>query len=338
MEVLEIIKNAYTGYANYLWSEISNPSWHNYFYALTLVSLFFFLLEVAMPWRKKQAVFRKDFFLDVFYMYFNFFLFSLIIYNAGSEVFVHGTRKIFAALFSIDLSSFNPLDNKPIWLVFLIGFIIRDFIQWLTHRLLHRIPFLWEFHKVHHSVKEMGFAAHLRYHWMETIVYRTVEYLPLAFLGIGLYDFYFIHIFSILVGHYNHSNISIPYSITGAIVGALAGLIIGSAGFDTNIISDPNLISLIIAGLVGSTFGFLILSKFIKYIFNNPEMHIWHHAKQLPEKHKYGVNFGLSLAIWDYLFSTAYIPHNGRDIELGFSGDKRFPKTFFRQITHGLKR
>ena len=57
-------------------------------------------------------------------------------------------------------------------------FLLADFIQWLVHILLHRIPKLWEFHKVHHSVKEMGFAAHLRYHWMESIIYKTALYLP----------------------------------------------------------------------------------------------------------------------------------------------------------------
>jgi AraC-like DNA-binding protein len=61
----------------------------------------------------------------------------------------------------------------------LLLFLVRDFVQWNVHRLLHRAPRLWEFHKVHHSVQQMGFAAHLRYHFMENIVYRTLEYIPL---------------------------------------------------------------------------------------------------------------------------------------------------------------
>ncbi len=32
----------------------------------------------------------------------------------------------------------------------------------LKHLLGHKVPILWEFHKVHHSVEQMGFAAHLR--------------------------------------------------------------------------------------------------------------------------------------------------------------------------------
>lgn len=60
---------------------------------------------------------------------------------------------------------------------------VSDFVQWNTHRLLHRVPMLWNFHKVHHSVKEMGFAAHLRYHWMEPVVYKSLLYIPIAIIG-----------------------------------------------------------------------------------------------------------------------------------------------------------
>ena len=74
----------------------------------------------------------------------------------------------------------------------------------------------------------------------------------------------------------------------------------------------------------------------MKIIFNSPEMHIWHHAHDLPPNRRYGVNFGLTLAIWDYLFGTNYIPYEGRDIKLGFPGVEHFPDDFLRQNLHGL--
>ena len=46
---------------------------------------------------------------------------------------------------------------------------------------------------------------------------------------------------------------------------------------------------------------------------------------------KFGVNFGLTLSVWDYLFKTNYIPSNGRDIELGFENDENFPNNFIKQ-------
>lgn len=285
---LESFVNGYIGYANYLWQEMTHPHWKNYFYWLIGVSVFFFALELLKPWRKEQPRFRKDFWLDFFYMFFNFFLFSLVIYNAASNVFVD-LFKDFLGLFGITNVVAIEIASWAMWLQLLVMFVVRDFIQWWVHRLLHWSPVLWEFHKVHHSVEQMGFAAHLRYHWMETIVYRFIEYLPLAMIGFGIDDFFIVHIISLSIGHFNHSN-------------------------------------------------FTVNLGFLKYIFNNPAMHIWHHAYEMPEDRKYGINFGISLSLWDYIFGTAHIPHTGRDIKLGFPGLEKFPKHFISQISHGFKR
>ena len=99
-------------------------------------------------------------------------------------------------LFGGDLSKFALIDlsSMPAWAQLLIFFLATDFIQWFVHVLLHRFNFLWQFHKVHHSVEEMGFAAHLRFHWMETIVYKTLQYIPLAMIGFGISDFFIIQV------------------------------------------------------------------------------------------------------------------------------------------------
>jgi sterol desaturase/sphingolipid hydroxylase (fatty acid hydroxylase superfamily) len=338
MEYWEIFVKGYQGYGRYLWYEISHPGWHNYFYWLILVSVFFFALEMFRPWRKGQPKLRKDFWLDAFYMFFNFFLFSLIIYNAASDVVVNFFNNLIKSAFAFDLKASNPLSTAPLWAILIVGFFVRDFVQWLTHRLLHRVPALWEFHKVHHSVEEMGFAAHLRYHWMETIVYRTIEYLPLALLGIGLYDFFIIHIFTLAIGHYNHSNITVPGHVTGGVLGLLVGIAIATGGFDIKLLDNPSALAQIFAVLASAAAGSLLLGPFMKKIFNSPEMHIWHHAHDLPEGHPHGINFGISLAMWDYLFGTALIPHDGRDIKLGFPGSERFPHTFLGQVRYGFSR
>lgn len=285
MRYLEAFWGGYVGYASYLWSEITfqydyKPWYQNYFYWLILVSLFFFAVEGLAPWRAGQPRFRKDFWLDVFYMFFNFFLFSLIIYNAVSSVFVLAFNDFLKNTFGITNLVAVQLQSLPYWTVLLLGFVVNDFVQWWTHRLLHRVDWLWQYHKVHHSVKQMSFPAHLRYHFIETIVYKGIGYLPMMVLGFNLYDFFVVHIFALAWGHFNHANINAP-------LGAL------------------------------------------KYIFNTPQMHIWHHAKHLPAR--YGVNFGLTLSLWDYLFGTAYVPHDGRDIELGFEGDEHFPQNFLAQ-------
>ncbi len=329
----DIFIQGYTGYANYLWHEITNPSWHSYFYWLIAVSLFFFLMEVFIPWRKNQKIIRKDFWLDASYMFFNFFIFSLIVYNAASSVVVTLFNDGILSISGFDLQASNPLSDFPYWGILLVGFIVRDFVQWTIHRLLHRIPWLWEYHKLHHSVEEMGFAAHLRYHWMETIVYRTLEYIPLALLGIGLYDFFVIHLFTLAWGHFNHSNLTVDGKITGGIIGLLIGIIISNGLLDITILTDPTLASQLSVVALSILSGAFILGPFMKIIFNSPEMHIWHHAYEIPEEKKFGVNFGLTLAVWDYLFSTAYVPFKGKDIRLGFPGYKGYNKNFLRNWT-----
>jgi len=287
---LDIIKNSYTGYWNYIkQSVLMELNWENYFYGLIIISLVVWGLEIVFPWRKNQPLFRKDFWLDTFYMFFNFFLLNLIVLIALSN-----TAELFfndiLSLVGLSVANFQLFDINtfPYWARLLVFFIIIDFVQWFTHTLLHRYEFLWNFHKVHHSVKQMGFAAHLRYHWMEPVIYNSMKYIPLAIMGgFTAQDVAIVHFFNITIGHLNHANINWDYG-------------------------------------------------WLKYILNNPRMHIWHHAKELPEDRRMGVNFGITLSIWDYIFKTDYIPYNGRDIELGFDGDEKFPKDFIHQEMYPL--
>ncbi|HLT32256.1 MAG TPA: sterol desaturase family protein [Aquaticitalea sp.] len=282
---INIISTSYSGYWNYLKHQIFQVNqWDNFFYGLIIISLLVWVLEILFPWRKNQSIFRKDFWLDTFYMFFNFFILNLIVLIALSNTtaeFFNDVLGVFG--WHIDSLQVFDVDELPKGLGLFVFFIISDFVQWNTHRLLHRVPFLWNFHKIHHSVKEMGFAAHLRYHWIEPIVYKSLLYVPIAIMGgFDAKDVAIVHFFAIAIGHLNHANLGWNYG--------------------------P-----------------------FKYILNNPKMHIWHHAKKLPEQAKYGVNYGLTLSLWDYLFKTHYIPHDGRDEELGFMQDENFPKNFIGQ-------
>lgn len=284
----QIFWNNFVGYGNYLWHEVLNPHWGNYFYWLIAISLAVYSLELLFPWRKDQPRIRRDFWQDIFYMFFNFFLFGLIGYNALSMVVSTWFNDTLYHVFGIRNLIAIEIGSWPHWAQLLTLFIARDFIQWNVHRLLHQQPFLWKVHKVHHSVTEMGFAAHLRYHFGETIVYRSIEYIPLAMIGFGINDFILVHLFALTIGHLNHANFYLP-------LGPL------------------------------------------KYIFNSPQMHIWHHAEHLP-KGSYGVNYGISLSLWDYLFGTVWMPENGRDIPLGFDNVENFPKSFWGQVLSPFKK
>jgi len=260
------------------------PWYNNYFWGLIVISLVVWFLEIIFPWRKNQSRIRKDFWLDGFYMFFNFFIFS---------IFISGDYKAIGLFFSEmgittkSLAVFN-LSNWPAGIQLIVFFIILDFVQWLTHLLLHKYEVLWRFHKVHHSVKEMGFAAHLRYHWMENILYKPLKTLGVMVLG-GFEpgQAYIVHFIAIIIGHLNHANIRITWG--------------------------P-----------------------LKYVLNNSVMHLYHHMKALPEDKSKGINFGISLSIWDFLFKTNYLPDDNGEIELGFPNEENFPKGFFGQLFTGF--
>ncbi len=259
------------------------PWYKNYFWGLIAISLIVWGLEILFPWRKNQALFRKDFWLDTGYMFFNFFVFTIVIsgFYKAIEFLLLQFNFTNESLAIISISSW------PTWSQLLVFFVTLDFVQWYTHRLLHKYYFLWKFHKVHHSVKEMGFAAHLRYHWMENVLYKPFKIIAVMLLGgFEPEQAYFVHFFAILIGHLNHANLKITWG--------------------------P-----------------------LKYILNNPVMHLYHHAYSLP-KGSYGMNFGISLSLWDYLFKTNYIPEDSGTIPIGFKGDEKFPTSFLKQSFYGF--
>jgi sterol desaturase/sphingolipid hydroxylase (fatty acid hydroxylase superfamily) len=292
MEFLEVFLNAIKDYGSWVVSEITfnydyKPWYQNYFHGLIVLSLGVWALELLFPWRKNQSIIRKDFWLDGFYMFFNFFIFGFFI--TGFYTLAEGIFRMLGITMQ-SLSVLN-LHDKPMWVQLLVFFVLNDFVQWFTHVLLHRFPVLWRFHQVHHSVQEMGFAAHLRYHWMENVLYKPLK--TLAVMLIGGFEpeqAFFVHFIAITIGHLNHANVRITWG--------------------------P-----------------------LKYVFNNSVMHLYHHAYNLPEGRPYGMNYGISLSLWDYIFRTNHVPQSeDGSYPLGFPGIEKFPvHSFWKQLWVGFK-
>ena len=182
MEIWDIIARAYSGYASYLWGAITHPfRFPNGFYFLVIASIVVWGLEVFMPWRKKQPIIRRDFWIDTFYMFFNYFLFGLIIFVALKKSTGYYFGQLLG-LIGLPTDHLFDLSGMPEWLNLIIYFLLYDLVQWGVHVMLHRVSWLWQFHKVHHSVTEMGFAAHLRFHFMESVVYQIFKFLLLSYI------------------------------------------------------------------------------------------------------------------------------------------------------------
>ena len=65
-----------------------------------------------------------------------------------------------------------------------------------------------------------------------------------------------------------------------------------------------------------SHWGADVKAGLLNYVFVTPEVHRWHHTAEVPEGHKYSVNYGVEFAFWDILFGTYHLPHkNGEYLQ-----------------------
>lgn len=89
-------------------------------------------------------------------------------------------------------------------------------------------------------------------------------------------------------------------------------------------------------GLISAVWGMYIHSNvnvktgWLQKIINGPEMHRWHHSTGKGRNR----NFATKLAIWDWLFGTAYLPET-KPNEYGLK--TFFPKNYFSQTLYAFR-
>ena len=152
-----------------------------------------------------------------------------------------------------------------------VAFLAYEFGYWFDHYLKHRIPFLWETHKTHHTAERLTPWTVWRVHPLDSLVFTNVVALCVG-LSVGAVSYMFgarhlsyaidctnvfLVLFFLTLVHLQHSEVWIPF--TGA------------------------------------------LGK----IFMSPAHHQIHHS--IDPAH-YNSNMGNALAIWDWLFGTLVLP------------------------------
>ncbi|NNF08230.1 MAG: sterol desaturase family protein, partial [Candidatus Eisenbacteria bacterium] len=243
--------------------------------------------EWKWPWRPDQKQLRPRLWSDLLHLVFNGHFLGVILYGLGTALILPGFDNFLKANNLYDVAHRDLAASWPIWVQILVALFVTDFVHWCVHNLLHRVPFLWHFHKTHHSVAdgEMDWIVAFRFQWTEVAVYKAIQYLPLAYFGFGYEAVMFHAIFGTLIGHLNHSNLKLDYG--------------------------P-----------------------LRYLLNNPRMHIWHHNYDATGRTT--VNFGIIFSCWDYIFRTAHVPAQPPR-KIGFSDMEGFPTTFFAQTAWPLQ-
>lgn len=136
----------------------------NRWFQFLILSTAFYILEFIRPLEKRGRFFRKGLLQDIFcwIVLMDFYIYPLF-EHYFDQSFQNGYRDVFRM--SGTLSYFDYLSvNKLHWSVqFLIVFCVMELINYCVHRFMKHGPF-WNFHKTHHSAKEMDQFSDARQH------------------------------------------------------------------------------------------------------------------------------------------------------------------------------
>jgi len=219
-KIIDTFSQMFVAYWEYLIPYIQTPTWTNYFYWVIFWFFVCFILELVLPKKiEYPTVKRKGFFLDLFYVFFNDFLFAALGFFALTvvvEMLYKNTLTQFG--FNADAKLFNIAEWHFTFQI-LVLFIIQDFLEYFAHYLLHRIDFLWKFHKIHHAQEQLGAASTRHFHFMEYFVFKPVLYIPFSIIGYQA-DQYVM--FGLVIGvfssFFTHSNIGINFGFFNYII------------------------------------------------------------------------------------------------------------------------
>lgn len=159
-------------------------------------------------------------------------------------------------------------------------FIFDDFTKFLVHRWMHRWPLLWAIHKVHHSAETMTPITVYRVHPLEGVLY-------------GLRSVF----------------------VQGSIIPVF--LFFFGGGVDLVTIVGVNAL-VFVFHVTGSNLRHSHIHinywPWLERILISPAQHQLHHSTA--EEH-YDKNFGVALAVWDWLFGSLHLAEKDRELSFG---------------------
>lgn len=179
-----------------------------------------------------------------------------------------------------------------------VMYLAYEFAYWLDHYLSHKIPFLWEFHRVHHEAEVLTPMTNVRVHPIDSLVFSNVTAI-----------------------------------VTGIVHGAATYLLGQTA--DSWTLYGVNAILFIGINIVVQLQHSHVWIPFTGLwgkIFMSPAHHQIHHS--LNPDH-YDKNMGSCLCFFDWLFGTLYVPSKERE-RLTFGVEQEEPGTDPHSIKHVL--
>jgi sterol desaturase/sphingolipid hydroxylase (fatty acid hydroxylase superfamily) len=92
----------------------------------------------------------------------------------------------------------------------LLTILVLDFFDYWWHRFSHQVPFLWRFHKVHHSDTQVDITTSLRFHPCEFILSHCQKFLWVILWGPSIEAFLIFEMGITIANQFHHANIRFP--------------------------------------------------------------------------------------------------------------------------------
>lgn len=73
-------------------------------------------------------------------------------------------------IYSLGSGPLLGLTNRPLWIDVSATFLVLELARYSLHIAMHKFPFLWRFHAVHHSDKEVDVSTAFRHHPLEAMI------------------------------------------------------------------------------------------------------------------------------------------------------------------------
>jgi sterol desaturase/sphingolipid hydroxylase (fatty acid hydroxylase superfamily) len=139
----------------------------------------FIVLERLLPVRRRQPLRRSGQGTDIV--------------HAVADEFI--AAPIAAAFLAVGLAAAHAFVPRALpaavsgqhpWIQWIEAVVLAEICGYWGHRWSHELPWLWRFHKLHHSIETMDWLAPNRRHPVDLVVARVVIALPLLALGFSV--------------------------------------------------------------------------------------------------------------------------------------------------------
>jgi sterol desaturase/sphingolipid hydroxylase (fatty acid hydroxylase superfamily) len=100
----------------------------------------------------------------------------------------------------------------PDWSKTAAAILLLDYTLYIWHRLTHRVPLLWRFHRVHHIDREMDASTALRFHFGEITISVAFRAIQIRLIGASPEMYMSWQTILILCILFHHSNVRLPLS------------------------------------------------------------------------------------------------------------------------------